>query len=61
VRDYRHDLHFGGVLYLFVRGVRPGWRSADGEPAGVHFDRPDASALARVERLLDAVTKEPSR
>jgi len=61
VRDYRYDTHFGGVLYLFVRGVRPDWKSADGEAAGVHFDRPDASTLARIERLLDATAKEPSR
>jgi exodeoxyribonuclease V beta subunit len=35
VRDYAYDTHIGGYLYLFVRGVRPDWRDADG-PAGVH-------------------------
>ena len=61
VRDYRHEMHFGGVLYLFVRGVRPDWKSADGEPAGVHFDRPDASTLARIERLLGPAATASSR
>jgi exodeoxyribonuclease V beta subunit len=32
--------HFGGVLYLFVRGVRPGWRDEHGQPTGVFFHRP---------------------
>jgi exodeoxyribonuclease V beta subunit len=26
IADYAYDRHFGGVLYLFVRGVRPGWQ-----------------------------------
>ena len=30
-----YERHFGGVLYLFVRGVRPAWMLADGTPAGV--------------------------
>jgi exodeoxyribonuclease V beta subunit len=54
VPDYRHGKHFGGVFYLFVRGVRPDWRGADGRPTGVHFHRPDAATLARVDALLGA-------
>jgi exodeoxyribonuclease V beta subunit len=49
---YRHDTHFGGVLYLFVRGVRPDWVNADGTPAGVYFDRPSADTLARLDDLF---------
>lgn len=52
VPGYRHAAHFGGVLYLFVRGVRPDWVSADGTPAGVFFDRPSAAALARLDALF---------
>ena len=37
--------HFGGVLYLFVRGVRPGWTLADGTAAGVHAQRPTLQLL----------------
>jgi exodeoxyribonuclease V beta subunit len=60
VRDYRHDRHFGGVLYVFVRGVRPDWKSADGKPTGVYFDRPEASVLAHIDGLLTGL-KERSR
>jgi exodeoxyribonuclease V beta subunit len=49
VRDYAYDTHIGGYLYLFVRGVRPQWRDADG-PAGVHRRRPAFELVA----LLDA-------
>jgi len=52
VPGYRHDTHFGGVLYLFVRGVRPDWVNADGTPAGVFHDRPAAAALARLDALF---------
>jgi len=52
VPAYRHDTHFGGVLYLFVRGVRPGWVNADGTPAGVFHHRPAAATLARLDTLF---------
>ncbi|KVE36101.1 exodeoxyribonuclease V subunit beta [Burkholderia sp. BDU5] len=53
MRDYDYDAHIAGYLYLFVRGVRPGWRSGDA-PAGVHARRP---ARALVE-ALDALMRE---
>ncbi len=40
--DYRSD--FGGVFYLFLRGMNPAW----GANCGVYYDRPD---LERVEFL----------
>ncbi|NML32226.1 exodeoxyribonuclease V subunit beta [Paraburkholderia antibiotica] len=49
VRDYAYDTHIGGYLYLFVRGVRPDWRDADGT-AGVHVRRAPFELVA----LLDA-------
>lgn len=48
--DYARD--FGGVHYLFVRGVRPGWRSADGQALGVHFDRPPRELVQALGTLL---------
>jgi exodeoxyribonuclease V beta subunit len=51
--SYRHETHFGGVLYLFVRGVRPGWLQADGRPAGVHAMQPSAALLQQLSALLD--------
>ena len=50
--DYRHEHHFGGVIYLFVRGVRPGWTDADGQPCGVVFDRPRPPVLERLDALF---------
>lgn len=41
--DYRYDSHFGGVRYLFVRGMQPGYPMR-----GVYQDRPD---LAQVEAM----------
>jgi exodeoxyribonuclease V beta subunit len=52
VPGYRHDTHFGGVLYLFVRGVRPDWLHAEGTPAGVFHHRPTAATLARLDALF---------
>ena len=51
--DYDFERHFGGVLYLFVRGVRPHWQSPDGRPAGVLFHRPEAATLASLSALLE--------
>jgi exodeoxyribonuclease V beta subunit len=50
---YRFDAHFGGVLYLFVRGVRPGWTLADGRVAGVHAQRPTLQLLDELSALFD--------
>ncbi len=52
---YAFDRHFGGVLYLFVRGVRPAWRMADGAPAGVYCHRLGAATLADLDRLFPGV------
>jgi exodeoxyribonuclease V beta subunit len=41
--DYDYETHFGGVRYLFVRGMQP-----DEAMSGVYQDRPD---LVRVEAL----------
>ncbi|WP_088282650.1 exodeoxyribonuclease V subunit beta [Ideonella sp. A 288] len=56
---YDHDRHFGGVLYLFVRGVRPAWRLAGGAPAGVHFHRPDEATLQQLADLLGLAESMP--
>ena len=48
--DYDYDRHFGGVFYLFVRGMHP----ARGATTGVHFARPDR---VTVERLAAALTR----
>jgi exodeoxyribonuclease V beta subunit len=49
--DYDRTRHFGGVLYMFVRGVRPGWQ-VDGHAAGVFFDRPSNAVIDALSALL---------
>jgi exodeoxyribonuclease V beta subunit len=53
VPGYDAERHFGGVAYLFVRGLRPGWTSASGVPAGLHFHRPAPEAIRRLSALFD--------
>ena len=52
LHGYDYDTHFGGVNYLFVRGVRPTWTNADGLAAGVFFDRPKRQAIEALDALL---------
>jgi exodeoxyribonuclease V beta subunit len=52
VPDYESERDFGGILYLFVRGVRPGWADRSGAPAGVWFHRPAQGTIASLDALL---------
>ncbi|MCO8611200.1 exodeoxyribonuclease V subunit beta [Burkholderia multivorans] len=49
---YDYDRHIAGYLYLFVRGVRPAWRS-DGAPAGVHARRPARELVDALDRMME--------
>jgi exodeoxyribonuclease V beta subunit len=51
---YRYDDHFGGAMYVFVRGLRPAWTIADGRPTGVHLDRPPRPLIERLSALFAA-------
>ncbi|MDR3213729.1 MAG: exodeoxyribonuclease V subunit beta [Azoarcus sp.] len=55
---YDYQRHFGGVLYLFVRGVRPGWRIGDA-PAGVFHHRAAPEVIASLDALLAGGDAEP--
>jgi exodeoxyribonuclease V beta subunit len=55
--DYDYDRHFGGVLYLFVRGVRPSWRAGDNR-CGVFFHRPEQAVITELDYLLAPVSEE---
>ncbi|HEY3491274.1 MAG TPA: exodeoxyribonuclease V subunit beta [Candidatus Deferrimicrobiaceae bacterium] len=46
--SYDYDRHFGGVYYLFVRGIDP----AFGPRFGVCFDRPDVRRVEALGRLF---------
>ncbi|MGI4815553.1 MAG: exodeoxyribonuclease V subunit beta [Janthinobacterium lividum] len=47
---YDYASHFGGCLYLFVRGVRPAWPGA-----GIHCERPSQDLLTSVDRVFGGV------
>lgn len=49
VPDYDYDRHFGGVCYIFLRGVH------ESHPeCGIHFDRPSADFLREFRVVLEA-------
>ena len=50
--DYCYDEHIGGYFYLFVRGVRPDWKTAAGAPAGVVFRQPPLALIEDLDRLF---------
>ena len=51
---YDYASHFGGVYYLFLRGMRP----ASGPRFGVHADRPDQALIDWLDRQLLAPPAE---
>jgi exodeoxyribonuclease V beta subunit len=42
--DYDYHCHFGGVYYLFLRGMEPAW----GADYGVYCDRPEKELVERL-------------
>ncbi|WP_201065818.1 MULTISPECIES: exodeoxyribonuclease V subunit beta [Thiorhodovibrio] len=52
--DYDYDTHFGGVRYLFLRGMHPD----HGATTGVWSDRPARATIERLDRLFATGQKE---
>jgi exodeoxyribonuclease V beta subunit len=52
---YRPEQHLGGVVYLFVRGVRPDWTDDAGAQTGVYFHRPAPDTIRQLSALFDDV------
>ncbi len=50
--DQNLDAAWGGAVVLFVRGVRPSWRQADGRPTGVVFNRLPPKTLDALDAML---------
>ncbi len=49
IKDYDYDLHFGGVYYLFLRGM-----SADKEnKQGVYFHKPELKVIQQLDDLFN--------
>ncbi|HHG8781728.1 exodeoxyribonuclease V subunit beta [Enterobacter hormaechei] len=53
IADYRYDDHFGGVIYLFLRGV-----DAADPRSGIFSTRPDAELIDKMDNLFAANTEE---
>ena len=51
VKDYSYENHFGGVYYLFLRGMS----AATGPSFGVFRDRPDQDLIEALDALLGGV------
>ena len=45
--DYDYDRHFGGVFYIFLRGVDPRFPGQ-----GIYFDKPPLSLVAELSQAL---------
>lgn len=50
--DYDYTQHFGGCLYLFVRGIRPTWHNDDGSQSGVYYHFPALACVEELNRLF---------
>lgn len=47
VPDYSYERHFGGVFYLYLRGVRRGRQGS-----GVYYDRPSQTTIGALNKLM---------
>lgn len=54
IAGYEYDTHFGGVFYLFVRGMAP----ERGENAGVFADRPSRALVLALSALFAGASRE---
>ena len=45
---YDYEQHFGGVYYLYLRGMR----EASGPGSGVYFERPERSVIEGLDHLF---------
>lgn len=57
VPDYDYERHFGGVYYLFLRGMAP----EHAPQTGVFFDRPSRALIEALDALLSASDPASSR
>lgn len=51
VKNYNYEKHFGGVYYIFLRGLNS--QAAKGN--GVYFDLPDYALIRQLEQLMMAI------
>ena len=53
IAGYDYERHFGGVIYLFLRGVE-----ADNSQQGIFTTRPDAALISQMDALFAGETLE---
>ena len=53
--SYDYERHFGGVLYLFIRGIDP-----SRPELGVYRDRPSQALIEQLSRALRMPTDNPT-
>lgn len=46
LKDYDYETHFGGVYYLFLRGIKPGQKT------GIFWDRPGLELVRGLEAII---------
>jgi exodeoxyribonuclease V beta subunit len=56
VPEYDYARHFGGVFYLFLRGMQPD----SGPRGGVYFDRPEPHLIAELDETIFRYDPMPS-
>ncbi|MCI5220820.1 MAG: exodeoxyribonuclease V subunit beta, partial [Candidatus Electrothrix sp. LOE2] len=49
IREYRYEKHFGGVLYLFLRGMRPDYE----EGTGIFAVRPPFALIEALDKVVE--------
>ena len=55
--DYSFETHFGGVFYLYLRGMS-GEAAQDGQSTGVFFDKVDPHYIELLNTLFNASQAE---
>ena len=53
IADYDYERHFGGVIYLFLRGV-----DSEQPQQGIYTTRPDCELIAQMDELFAGVALE---
>ncbi|MDV7104735.1 exodeoxyribonuclease V subunit beta [Vibrio sp. TH_r3] len=59
VVNYQYETHFGGVYYLFLRGI-DGTQNQNKSANGIFFNRPDKAFLNKFDQLIDGKSVEVS-
>ncbi|HDB9459336.1 TPA: hypothetical protein O7N36_004878, partial [Escherichia coli] len=53
IADYDYERHFGGVIYLFLRGV-----DKEHPQQGIYTTRPNAGLIALMDEMFAGMTLE---